>query len=169
VGWRPWAAAGGPPTSSPPSTWPPPSATGCGPYGSQARQSLTELAFGKSVRAAAQDTDRYGRAVGRVFAGLQDINADMVRHGAAWVYRRYSDDPALLRIEQAARTELRGLWGLPETERVPPWEWRTMRRHDRNQNPSAVTRPFGATILVSGALGRSEKKPIHVRNKTERR
>jgi endonuclease YncB( thermonuclease family) len=82
-----------------------------------------------------QDTDRYGRTVGRVFAGDQDVNAEMVRRGAAWVYRRYSDDPDLLRLEQAARAEKHGLWRLPEAQRVSPWVWRTLGRHDRNQNP----------------------------------
>jgi len=65
---------------------------------------------------------------GRVFAGAQDVNAEMVRRGAAWVYRRYSDDPALLHLEQEARTARRGLWALPEAERIPPWEWRAAER-----------------------------------------
>jgi endonuclease YncB( thermonuclease family) len=94
------------------------------PYGTQARRSLSDLAFGKVVRVVVRDTDRYGRTVGRVYAGQLDVNADMVRRGAAWVYRRYSDDPALLRIEHEAQAEHRGLWGLPEAERMPPWEWR---------------------------------------------
>ncbi len=99
------------------------------PYGSRARQILSDLTFGKQVRVAVQDTDRYGRTVGRVFAGGLDVNAEMVRRGAAWVFRRYSDDPGLLRLEQAARAERLGLWGLPEAERTPPWEWRAAERH----------------------------------------
>jgi endonuclease YncB( thermonuclease family) len=39
------------------------------PYGSRARQALSDLAFGKSVRVVVQNTDRYGRTVGRVHAG----------------------------------------------------------------------------------------------------
>jgi endonuclease YncB( thermonuclease family) len=61
---------------------------------------------------------------GRVFAGGQDINAKMVRRGATWAYRRHSDDSGLLRLEQAAQAQKRGLWALPEAERVPPCEWR---------------------------------------------
>ena len=45
-----------------------------------------------------------------------------MRQGAAWVYRQYSRDPALRVLEQAAWEERRGLWALPEAERVPPWE-----------------------------------------------
>ena len=99
------------------------------PYGSRARQILSDLTFGKPVRVEVQDTDRYGRTVGRVFADGLDVNAEMVRRGAAWVYRRYSDDPVLLRFEQAARAERLGLWGFPEAERTPPWEWRAAARH----------------------------------------
>lgn len=57
-----------------------------------------------------------------------DVNTEMVRRGAAWVFRRYSDDPALLRLEAEARADRRGLWALPEAGRVPPWEWRAAER-----------------------------------------
>jgi endonuclease YncB( thermonuclease family) len=97
-------------------------------YGSRAKQALSDLVYGKSVRVVVQDTDRYRRTVGRVYAGAQDINAEMVRQGAAWVYRQYNRDPSLLPIEQEARAAKRGLWALPEAERTPPWEWRAAER-----------------------------------------
>ncbi len=75
-----------------------------------------------------KDTDRYGRSVGRVWAGATDVIAAMVRDGAAWVYRRYSQDRSLLQLEAEAKSARRGLWGLPEAERTPPWEWRAERR-----------------------------------------
>ncbi len=98
------------------------------PFGDRARQALSDLAFGRQVRVVVADTDRYGRTVGRVFAGGLDVNADLVRSGATWVFRRYSDDPELLRLEAEARAARRGLWGLPEAQRVPPWEWRAAAR-----------------------------------------
>ena len=94
------------------------------PYGSRARQELSDLAFGKEAEISVQDTDRYGRTVGRVHAGGLDVNAEMVRRGAAWVYRRYNRDPGLPAVEAEARAARRGLWALPEAQRVPPWEWR---------------------------------------------
>ena len=39
-----------------------------------------------------QDTDRYGRTVGRVYVGAMDVNAEMVKRGAAWVYRQFLKD-----------------------------------------------------------------------------
>ena len=94
------------------------------PYGTRAQQALSDLAFGKQARVVVQDTDRYGRTVGRVFVGATDVNAEMVRQGAAWVYRQYLKDQSLLALEQQAKSAKRGLWGLPEAERCPPWDWR---------------------------------------------
>lgn len=94
------------------------------PYGTRAQQALSDLAFNQQARVVVQDTDRYGRTVGRVYVGSLDVNAEMIRQGAAWVYRQYLKDQSLLALEQQAKTAKRGLWGLPETERCPPWDWR---------------------------------------------
>ncbi|MBW6398942.1 thermonuclease family protein [Roseomonas sp. HJA6] len=99
------------------------------PYGDRARQLLADLAFGRDARIEVRDTDRYGRTVGRVFVGAVDVNAELVRRGSAWVFRRYSNDPTLLRLEADARSARRGLWALPEAQRLPPWEWRANGRH----------------------------------------
>jgi endonuclease YncB( thermonuclease family) len=48
------------------------------------------------VRVVVQDTDRYGRTVGQVFAGSADANAEMDRQG---IFLR------VLRVELYARTE----------------------------------------------------------------
>ena len=94
------------------------------PYGSRARQALSDLAFGQPARVVVQDTDRYGRTVGRVYVGNLDVNAEMVKQGAAWVYRQFAKDPSLYRLEEQAKTAQRGLWALPEAQRCPPWDWR---------------------------------------------
>ena len=54
------------------------------PYGERAKQTLSDLAFGKPARVVVQDTDRYGRTVGRVYVGNLDVNAEMIGRGAAW-------------------------------------------------------------------------------------
>lgn len=94
------------------------------PYGSRARQALSDLIFGKEVRVEEADTDRYGRLVGHVYIGNLHVNRQLVRQGMAWVYRQYLEDRTLLQDEQAARDAKLGLWSLPATEQVPPWEWR---------------------------------------------
>lgn len=94
------------------------------PYGERAKQQLSELVFNRPARVVVQDTDRYGRIVGRVSVGGFDINAEMIRQGAAWVYRQYAKDPSLYRLEAEAKSAKRGLWALPEAQRCPPWDWR---------------------------------------------
>lgn len=105
------------------------------PYGSRAKQELSTLAFGQIARVEIQETDRYGRSVGRVYVGTTDVNAEMVRRGAAWVYRQYSKDPTLLPMEAEAKAAKRGLWALPEAEKMPPWEWR---REGKEGKPTAT-------------------------------
>ena len=58
------------------------------PYGQRAKQALSDLAFNQQARVVVQDTDRYGRTVGRVYVGSLDVNAEMIRQGAAWAYRQ---------------------------------------------------------------------------------
>ena len=94
------------------------------PYGERAKQALSDLAFGKQARVVVQDTDRYGRKVSRVYVGGTDVNAEMVKQGAAWAYRQYLKDQSLLRLEAEAKAAKRGFWALPEAQRMPPWEWR---------------------------------------------
>lgn len=96
------------------------------PFGRRAGETLSALAFDKQARVVEVDTDRYGRLVGRVYVGAVDVNAELVRQGMAWVYRKYAKDPALYEFERTARAKRRGLWH--DTEPVPPWEWRSAKR-----------------------------------------
>ncbi len=94
------------------------------PYGGRSREQLAVLIFGEKVVVDVQTTDRYGRTVGRPYKGDLDVCAEMVRTGAAWVYRKYLQDRRLLELEKDAREAGRGIWGLTEAENQPPWEWR---------------------------------------------
>ncbi|ODS56444.1 MAG: hypothetical protein ABS36_08655 [Acidobacteria bacterium SCN 69-37] len=94
------------------------------PFGTKAKQALSDLVFDKIVRAVLVDTDRYGRMVARVYANDLDVNAEMVRNGFAWAYREYLSDTTLLTLEEEARRGKRGLWGLQKDQRVEPWVWR---------------------------------------------
>jgi endonuclease YncB( thermonuclease family) len=94
------------------------------PYGSKAKDVLSNLVFGKEAVAKVQDIDRYGRYVARIYAGELDVSREMVRQGAAWVYRQYLRDKSFLDVEAEAKEAKRGLWSLPEAQNIPPWEWR---------------------------------------------
>ncbi|MBU8546150.1 thermonuclease family protein [Roseomonas sp. ROY-5-3] len=98
------------------------------PYGTRSQQMLSRLVFGRQVRVEVVDIDRYRRTVGRIHVGRTDAGAEMVRLGGAWVYRQYTNDPVYIRFEDQARRGRRGLWSMPEAQRIPPWEWRSARR-----------------------------------------
>jgi micrococcal nuclease len=96
------------------------------PFGMRAKQALADMTFGKTIIVETSTRDRYGRVIGHVVVDDLDVNAELVRRGYAWVYRRYTDDAELIRLEQIARTEGLGLWA--ESNPIPPWEWRRGRR-----------------------------------------
>jgi endonuclease YncB( thermonuclease family) len=101
------------------------------PFGQRAKASLSELAYGKLADVDEQGRDKYGRVLGRVRVGGVDVNAEQVRRGYAWVFRRFSHDAALIALEAEARAARRGLWAEPAP--VPPWTWRDRRppaQHD---------------------------------------
>ncbi|MEK6789969.1 MAG: thermonuclease family protein [Pseudomonadota bacterium] len=101
------------------------------PYGQKAKQELASLTFNQDAQISVIDTDRYGRVVGRVVVDGLDVNAELVRRGAAWVYRDYLKRPELIPLEAEARRQRKGLWALPAPERMPPWQWRKEQRESR--------------------------------------
>jgi micrococcal nuclease len=94
------------------------------PHGAASKQVLSKLVYGKNVNVEPVEQDRYDRLVARLWLGDLDVNAEMIKQGAAWVYRRYADDPAYCAHEKSARDVRRGLWSLPRDQRTAPWEWR---------------------------------------------
>ncbi len=124
------------------------------PYGQRAKQALSDLAFNQQARVVVQDTDRYGRTVGRVYVGSVDVNAEMIRQGAAWAYRQYLKDQSLLKLEADAKAAKRGLWALPEAQRCPPWDWRkgtcTTASAPATRAPAAPTSATTSSFTCSG-------------------
>jgi micrococcal nuclease len=97
------------------------------PFGNRAKQALSELTFGKSVRVEAKGKDKYKRTLGRVFVDDTDVNLELVKRGMAWWYRHYAPkDKELAQAEEEARRAKRGLWA--DAKPIPPWEWRKGRR-----------------------------------------
>jgi endonuclease YncB( thermonuclease family) len=111
------------------------------PYGEAAREALRRRVDGREVRVEVGTIDRYGRAVGRLREGSDDVGRELVREGAAWVSRRYADDLELYDLESEARRARRGLWATAEAERMPPWNWR--RSHPRSSAAPAEVEPRG--------------------------
>lgn len=126
------------------------------PYGERAKQALSDLAFGKPARVVVEITDKYGRTVGRVYVGSVDVNAELVKQGAAWAYRQYIKDQSLLTLEAEAKAAKQGLWALPEAERMPPWEWRRHGGSAKTVPAPTVSTPAATT--ASGGFACSGKR-----------
>jgi endonuclease YncB( thermonuclease family) len=93
-------------------------------HGQSAKEALSDLVFGKAVQVEPFEQDRYDRLVARLWLGELDVNAEMIKRGYAWVYRRYADEPTYCAYEKAARDLKRGLWIAPQPPVIAPWEWR---------------------------------------------
>lgn len=90
--------------------------------GRRARRELQNLAGHRYTACYRRDVDRYGRLVARCLAGERDLALQLVRHGLAVAYLRYSWDYVLPQIE--AWADARGLWA---GDFDMPEDWR--RRH----------------------------------------
>lgn len=95
-------------------------------FGNKSKQTLSTLIFNKQVLVVEQGKDRYKRTIGRVYLGEIDVSAEQVKHGMAWVYRKYSKDKSLLPLEDEAKSQQLGIWS--DSNPTPPWEYRHMKR-----------------------------------------
>lgn len=106
------------------------------PHGEKSKQALSKLIFGKDVVVVWQEKDGYGRTLGIVRFSehppeARNINYEMVVNGNAWVYRKYSKNSYILKLEKDAQESKRGLWALPADQIMAPWEWRQLNRNGR--------------------------------------
>lgn len=97
------------------------------PYGSQAKQFVSELCFGKTVTARILSQDRYGRHIALIILpDGRNLNHELLRHGLAWHYKQYSKNRHLAALEAEARQRRIGLWS--DKNPIPPWEFRRRSR-----------------------------------------
>jgi len=102
------------------------------PFGNRSKESLSQLAFGKTVDVETIKRDRYGRQIGKVLVNGQDVNLLQVERGMAWFYRQYqreqspNDRRLYEAAEDAAKANKRGLW--QDSAPVAPWEFRRPKR-----------------------------------------
>ena len=98
------------------------------PFGNRSKESLSELAYDKTVTVETDKRDKYGRQVGKVLVNGQDVNLVQVERGMAWFYRQYqreqspNDRRLYEAAEDVAKADKRGLWRDPDP--IPPWDFR---------------------------------------------
>ncbi|MFW5450816.1 MAG: thermonuclease family protein [Methylophagaceae bacterium] len=111
------------------------------PFGSKAKHFLSLLTYNKNVRVDVETKDRYGRSVCDVYASNRNVNAELVKNGMAWVYRKYTNDQTLISLEDEARESRTGLWAVEYP--MAPWMWRKGSRTKIDNAPTTVS-----TIIV---------------------
>lgn len=130
-------------------------------FGSRAKQSLSDLVFGKTVTVASSKKDRYGRTLGKVTLDGKNVNLEQVNRGMAWFYRQYAkelsgnDAATYEQTEARARQEKRGLWVDPSP--TPPWDFR---RGKTAKAPGA--KPMAAA--TGPIIGNRNSKIYHLAN-----
>jgi endonuclease YncB( thermonuclease family) len=107
-------------------------------FGTQSKQSLSEMIFGKDVTVVYQKTDQYGRLVGKILLDGKDINLEQVKAGLAWHYKEYQreqspeDRELYARAEDEAHAARRGLWRDPD-----PTEPSAFRKEEKRERQDA--------------------------------
>ena len=102
------------------------------PFGQHCKQSLSDLAYGRTVAVEANKRDRYGRMIGKVLVGGEDANLEQIRRGCGWHYKKYMNEQRLddrlayNAAEDLARAARVGLWA--DRDPVAPWDWRKVMR-----------------------------------------
>lgn len=115
-------------------------------YAKQSREKLIKLIRNKQVRVEVQDTDTYGRSVGKVYVGKTYVNLEMVKAGLAWYYEYHAEKAKdLKKAEAKARKDKKGLW--KDEAPINPKDWR--RDHSTAHENTADTTP---TVVSEGTF-----------------
>ena len=104
------------------------------PYGEEAAKILQQMVLNKEISIrVTKPTDgesNYGRDICQIEVAGKDVSVELIREGAAWVYKEYNHyGQGGLDLESNARQSKLGLWGLPNPVYPPDF------RHNGYQNP----------------------------------
>lgn len=91
----------------------------CQPGGERARDALMALVLRRQVWVQSHGLDSYGRHLGRLRVGEQDVGEEMVRLGWAWAYRYRTGRGPYAALQRQAERERRGLFGARESAMSP--------------------------------------------------
>lgn len=94
-------------------------------YSNKAREYLSDLVAGKTVKVEEIGKDQYKRVLGVVYVGRVNVNEKMIKAGYAWRYK-YSKDSRYLKLQNEAKRKKKGLWAGKNP--VDPWQWRKVRK-----------------------------------------
>lgn len=91
----------------------------CQPGGERSRDALIALVLRRPVQVERHGQDSYGRQLGRLFAGEQDVGAEMVRAGWAWAYSYRTGRGPYAALQREAERARRGVFAASGTAMSP--------------------------------------------------
>jgi endonuclease YncB( thermonuclease family) len=100
-------------------------------YGVEARDSISNLILGKTVRLDSIKLDLYGRVLVDVWVGGQRLDSLAVCNGWAWHYAQYSKSEGLKDSMELACAKGLGLWRCGKSMACPPWLYRKFHYRER--------------------------------------
>jgi endonuclease YncB( thermonuclease family) len=93
------------------------------PYGKKAKQFVSNLVFGKTVRILSKGKkDRWGRLIAVIKINESNLNKELVKNGLAMHFKKYSKDQSYDIIEIRAKKNKIGMWSQPKV--IAPWIFR---------------------------------------------
>ncbi len=95
--------------------------------GQDSKRYLSKRILNKSVEVKGSSRDKYGRLLGTVYLGNENINLTMLAKGWAWHYKQFSTRKDYADAESAARTAKVGLWSNPDA--LEPWKFRHPKKY----------------------------------------
>ena len=80
-------------------------------FAEAARQTLSNLVFGKEVRIENKGKDKYNRILAIVYTSDgKCVNEELLKTGMAWHFKRYDNNPKWAAMERIAKNNRLGLW-----------------------------------------------------------
>jgi micrococcal nuclease len=96
-------------------------------FGAKAKQVVTALALGKTVKIEKLNIDPRGRTIANVFlSDGSNLAIHLLEQGLAWHYTVYSNSKELAAIEKKARDQKKGLW--VQENPLEPWKYREQQK-----------------------------------------
>lgn len=93
-------------------------------FGYVAKQYVSDVVYGTTVKVKIIAKDRYGRNVGWIWfhREIYNLSEELLKKGLAWHYKEYDKSKYLQELEDKARAEKVGLWSSPNP--IYPSEFR---------------------------------------------
>jgi micrococcal nuclease len=94
------------------------------PFGQKSKDTLESWIGDQDVKVDVKSKDKYGRMIGVVYLEDVNINRALVQKGLAFAFEPFLKDQEILKIQEQAKSSHIGVWSIPESELVKPWDYR---------------------------------------------